>query len=110
LTADPPICAVGLALAVLHRCERIRRGETCFCRIYSRDFADDLIEAGAARQAEYLTESLEPEDVEALVEERRVIDFDRLADGELRARVEAGVAQLSPFGEARDRSDRPVSR
>lgn len=95
LTADPPICAVGLPLTVLRRCERIRRGETCYCRIYSRDLADDLIAAGAPQQADYLSESLEPEDVEALVAELRAIDFDRLADGDLRARVDAGVAQLA---------------
>ena len=27
MTADPPICAMGPALAVLRRCERLRRGK-----------------------------------------------------------------------------------
>jgi hypothetical protein len=95
LTADPPICAIGPALAVLRRCERLRRGDTCFCRVYSRDLADDLIVAGAPRQAEYLTESLEPEDVEALVDELRAIVLDRVGDVELRSRVEGAITQLS---------------
>jgi hypothetical protein len=95
LTADPPICAIGPALSVLRRCERLRRGETCFCRVYSRDLADDLIAAGAPRQAEYLTESLEPEDVEALVDELRAVVLDQVADVELRSRVESATAQLA---------------
>lgn len=95
MTADPPICAIGPALAVLRRCERLRRGETCFCRVYSRDLADDLIAAGAPRQAEYLSESLEPEDVEALVDELRDLILDQLGDPELQGRIEGAISQLS---------------
>jgi hypothetical protein len=95
LTADPPICAVGQALSVLRRCDRIRRGEGCLCRIYSADVAEDLIDAGAVTQAEYLTAALEPEDVEALVDELQAFKFDRLSDDDLRARLEALTAQLA---------------
>lgn len=95
LTADPPICRVGPALGILQRCERLRRDEACYCRVYSRDLAEDLLEAGAASQADYLTASLEPEDVEALVEELRRFDPSRIADAELRSRVEAGLIQLA---------------
>jgi hypothetical protein len=95
LTADPPVCAVGQALSVLRRCDRIRRGEGCFCRVYSADVAEDLIAAGAVGQAEYLSASLGPEDVEALLDELQAFGFDRVADDDLRARVETLTAQLA---------------
>ena len=95
LTADPPICAVGPALSTLRRCERLRRGLACYCRIYSRDLADDLVAANAPSAAEYLTTSLEPEDVEALEEEIDRIDIDRLPDADLRSRIEAARRDLA---------------
>jgi hypothetical protein len=95
LTADPPVCASGPPLAALRRCERLRRGEACWCRIYSRQLADDLCDVGASAQAEYLTQSLEPEDLEALVGELRALSLDRVRDAELRGRVEAAIEQLS---------------
>lgn len=95
LTADPPICAVGPALSVLRRCERLRRGLGCYCRIYSRELADDLVAAGVPSAAEYLTTSLEPEDVEALVDEIRRLDLDRLTDPDLQSRIEAGRRDLA---------------
>jgi hypothetical protein len=66
LTADPPICRVGPALAVLRRCERIRRGEWCLCRFAAADIADELERSGAPELAEYLATRLEPEDVDEL--------------------------------------------
>lgn len=95
LTADPPICAIGPALGVLRRCERLRRGEACYCRIYAQDLADDLVAAGAPAAAEYLATSLEPEDVEALVDEIERIDLNRLADRDLVSRIDAGRRQLA---------------
>jgi hypothetical protein len=67
LTADPPICRVGPALAVLRRCERLRREEPCLCRFAAADIADELERSGAPELAEYLASRLEPEDVDELV-------------------------------------------
>ena len=66
LTADPPICRVGSALAVLRRCERLRRGDRCLCRFAAADIAEELERSGAPELAEYLATSLEPEDVDEL--------------------------------------------
>lgn len=63
--------------------------------MYSRDSAEDLTACGATTQAEYLTSSLEPDDVEALLEGIRTIRLDGIADVDLRGRVEGLVAQLS---------------
>ena len=66
LTADPPVCRVGPPLAVLRRCERLRRDEVCWCRFAAADLADELIEAGASELADYFAAALEPEDVDEL--------------------------------------------
>jgi hypothetical protein len=70
-------------------------GGTCPRGSDSRDLAEDLLEAGAPSQAEYFTASLEPEDVESLVDELRRFDPSRIADEDLRGRVEAGFRQLA---------------
>lgn len=99
LTADPPICATGPALGVLTRCERLRRGEACLCRVYARDLADDLAAIGALRQADYLTSSLEPEDVEKLVEELQALPLTAVADDDLRGRIESSTRQLADLAD-----------
>lgn len=79
------MCRIGNALAVLARCERLRRGEDCHCRFEAGDIAGVLEGAGAPDLAEYLATPLEPEDVEELArrlgERRWELDEDsELAD------------------------------
>jgi hypothetical protein len=84
LTADPPVCRVGTALAVLRRCERLGRDERCICRFQAADIADDLIAGGRPDLAEYFETALEPEDVEELAE--------KLSQIELGPPMDAGLA------------------
>lgn len=83
LTSDPPVCRSGPALAVLRRCERLRRGDRCVCRFGAADIAEDLERAGVPELAEYFATSLEPEDVEDLASKLRRLDPSRLADTDL---------------------------
>ena len=83
LTADPPVCRVGPPLAVLRRCERLRRDEVCWCRFASADFADELIEAGAPELADYFATALEPEDVDELSSKVRALVASGVPDAEL---------------------------
>ena len=76
MTADPPICRPGPALGVLRRCERLHRGDLCFCRFETADLADDLTPVGAPELAEYLSSDLEPEDVEELASKVRKLDLE----------------------------------
>jgi hypothetical protein len=87
LTADPPVCAIGPALGVLRRCERLRLGEHCFCRVAAADVAEDLTAAGASDLAEFLETALEPDDVEALRDGVEKIDLDELGDAALAERL-----------------------
>jgi hypothetical protein len=70
----------GPSLGVLLRCERLRRGDRCFCRFAAADIADDLSEAGAPDVAEMLETNLEPEGVEELRGAVQEIDLDALDD------------------------------
>jgi hypothetical protein len=83
LTADPPVCQVGPALAVLRRCERLRRDEECWCRFAAADLADQLTEAGAPDLGDYFSSALEPEDVDELSSKVRVLAMSGIPDGEL---------------------------
>ncbi len=87
LTADPPVCAIGPALGVLRRCERLRLDQHCFCRIAAADVADDLAAAGALELAEFLDTALEPDDVEALRDGVQDLDLDGLDDPALAERL-----------------------
>lgn len=83
LTADPPVCRVGPPLAVLRRCERLRRDEVCWCRFAAADLADELTEAGAPELADYFATALEPEDVDELSSKVRALVASGVPDAEL---------------------------
>lgn len=87
LTADPPVCRVGPPLAILRRCELLRRDEVCWCRFLASDLADELTEAGAPDLAEYFTSALEPEDVDELSAKVRALVTSGIPDAELADRV-----------------------
>jgi hypothetical protein len=89
LTADPPVCAVGPALGILRRCERLRRGESCFCRFAAADIADDLTAAGAPDLAELLETSLEAEEVSELLQGTEAINEAATHDDALAERLAA---------------------
>jgi hypothetical protein len=64
LTADPPLCREGDSLAVLRRCERLRRGEDCACRFDVSDITDDLTDIDARAIAdEHLRDRLDSDEV-----------------------------------------------
>lgn len=64
LTAEPPLCRDGDSLAVLRRCERLRRGQDCVCRFNASDIADDLADIDAGTIADqYLRDRLDSGDV-----------------------------------------------
>ena len=69
LTADPPVCRGGRPLEVLVNCDRMRRGEPCWCRFEAETIADDLDAIAAGDLSEWLTDALEPEDVEAFADD-----------------------------------------
>ncbi|MEX0629624.1 MAG: hypothetical protein WEE67_04195 [Chloroflexota bacterium] len=69
LTADPPVCRGGRPLEVLANCDRVRRGEPCWCRFEAETIADDLEAIAATDVSEWLTDTLEPEDVEAFADD-----------------------------------------
>lgn len=69
LTADPPVCRGGRPLEVLANCDRMRRGEPCWCRFEAETIADDLEAIAATDVSAWLTDTLEPEDVEALADD-----------------------------------------
>lgn len=69
LTADPPLCRAGKPLEVLSNCDRLRRGEPCWCRLEAEAMGEDLVAIGADRVSDWLTDTLEPEDVEAFTED-----------------------------------------
>lgn len=95
LTADPPVCAIGPALGTLRRCDRLRRGEHCFCRFAAGDIAEDLAAAGATDIAELLETPLEPDDVEELRDGVEAIDFDGIGDVALAERLTILLADLN---------------
>lgn len=64
LTADPPVCAAGKAVAVLQQCERRRRDQECLCRFDANEIAEDAAGLGCAEVGEYVSGELEPDDVE----------------------------------------------
>lgn len=65
LTAEPPVCRGGRPLDVLANCDRLRRGDLCWCRFEAEAIAEDLGAIGAENLSDWLTDTLEPEDVEA---------------------------------------------
>jgi RNA polymerase sigma factor (sigma-70 family) len=69
LTADPPVCRGGRPLEVLANCDRMRRGEPCWCRFEAETIADDLDAIAASDLSEWLTDTLEPEDVETFADD-----------------------------------------
>jgi hypothetical protein len=69
LTAEPPVCRGGRPLDVLANCDRLRRGEPCWCRFEAEAIAEDLGAIGADNLSDWLTDTLEPEDVEAFAED-----------------------------------------
>jgi hypothetical protein len=83
LTADPPVCRVGPPLAVLRRCERLRRDEVCWCRFAAADLADELSEAGAPELGDYFATALEPEDVNELSSRVRALAASGIPDEDL---------------------------
>lgn len=70
-------------MAVLRRCERLRRDEVCWCRFPASDLADDLTEAGAPDLAAYFATALEPEDVDELSAKVRALVTSGIPDAEL---------------------------
>lgn len=66
LLADPPVCRAGRPEVVLNNCDRIRKGEPCWCRFESNDINEDLAAIGASGTADdWLTAGdLDPRDVE----------------------------------------------
>jgi hypothetical protein len=94
LTADPPVCAVGPALGTLRRCDRLRRGEHCFCRFAAADIAEDLAAAGAPDLAAFLEMPLEPDDVEELRDGLEQVDLDEIGDEALAERLTTLLADL----------------
>lgn len=50
---------------MLLNCDRMRRGDPCWCRFEAETVADDLEGIAAGDLSEWLTDTLEPEDVEA---------------------------------------------
>ena len=70
-------------MAVLRRCERLRRDEVCWCRFPASDLADELAEAGAPDLADYFASTLEPEDVDELSQKVRALVTSGIPDAEL---------------------------
>jgi hypothetical protein len=64
LTADPPVCRAGRPLEVLANCERLRRGEVCWCRFEAEAIADDFEAIHAAHLTDWLTDAMDPADVD----------------------------------------------
>jgi len=70
-TAEPPVCRGGRPLDVLANCDRLRRGDPCWCRFEAEAIAEDLGAIGAENLSDWLTDTLEPEDVEAFADDAR---------------------------------------
>ena len=47
LLADPPICRGGRPEVVLNNCDRLRRGEVCWCRFETQEAVEDVALIGA---------------------------------------------------------------
>jgi len=113
LTADPPICSVGPPLATLRRCDRLRRGDRCYCRFAAADIAEDLVAADRLDLAQFLEASLEVEDVEELADEVATIDVESMGDeglaerltilrGDLQRLVDAGSGLIDRYSDDLD--------
>jgi hypothetical protein len=94
LTADPPVCRIGPALGVLRRCERLRRGQRCFCRLAAAEIAEDLAAVGHPELGEYLYSALEPEDVEELSSRLDGLDLSSAADPDVAERLSTARSDL----------------
>lgn len=68
LLADPPICRAGRPEAVLNNCDRLRRGEVCWCRFETQKAVEDVAMVGEPGALDdWLTAGdLEDRDVEDL--------------------------------------------
>jgi hypothetical protein len=68
LLADPPICRGGRPEAVLNNCDRLRRGEVCWCRFETQEAVEDVEMVGEPGTLDdWLTAGdLEERDVEDL--------------------------------------------
>jgi hypothetical protein len=68
LLADPPICRGGRPEAVLNNCDRLRRGEVCWCRFETQEAVEDVAMVGEPGALDdWLTAGdLEERDVEDL--------------------------------------------
>ena len=68
LLADPPVCRAGRPAFILNNCDRLRRGEVCWCRFETTEINEDLEALGEAGKADdWLTAGeLEARDVEDL--------------------------------------------
>lgn len=47
LLADPPVCRGGRPEVVLNNCDRMRRGEVCWCRFETQEAIEDVALVGA---------------------------------------------------------------
>lgn len=97
LTADPPLCGRGNAVAVLNSCERRRRMLECICRFDANQIAEDASLFDCADVASAMEDSLEPDDVEALA-------------GDLELCLGRAGASTEIERDARDRLERAFQR
>lgn len=83
------------------RCERLRRGERCWCRIAAGDLAETLERSGAPELAEYFGTRLEPEDVEELAQGLRAHLPRAIGDADVHeslSRLERDLSRITEAG------------
>jgi hypothetical protein len=95
LLADPPVCRTGRPEAVLNNCDRLRRGEVCWCRFETQDAVEDIGIVGAAGALDdWLTAGdLEDRDVEDLRDKILGIVSRVRAEGEAASEEVAGAIE-----------------
>jgi hypothetical protein len=95
LLADPPICRGGRPEAVLNNCDRLRRGEVCWCRFETQEAVEDVAMVGEPGALDdWLTAGdLEERDVEDLRDAILRIVKRRRAGSETLSEDAAGAAE-----------------
>ena len=103
LLADPPVCRGGRAEVVLKNCDRLRRGEVCWCRFETQEAIEDVALVGAPGA---LDDWLTAGDLE----ERDVEDLQDAIDKLVKRSRAASEAPSADVADACDRLERLVTR
>jgi hypothetical protein len=103
LLADPPVCRGGRAEVVLNNCDRLRRGEVCWCRFETQEAIEDVALVGAPGA---LDDWLTTGDLD----ERDVADLHEAIDKLVKRTLAASEAPSADVADACDRLERLVTR